>query len=84
MSFFDATKQWVGYLNKVQLRPRFTKSLDLQISSLVSYFKKTDAFLVYAICIYETVHDIWCLHKSVWQTENGFERGFVEHWLNSV
>ena len=26
---------WVGYLNEVQHRPRFRKSLDLQISSLV-------------------------------------------------
>ena len=21
------------------------------------------------------------LHKSVWQTENGVDRGFVKHWL---
>ena len=35
----------VGYLNEVQLRPLFSKSLDLQISSLVDYFKKINAFL---------------------------------------
>ena len=35
----------VGYLNEVQLRPRFRKSLDLQISPFVSSFKKTNAFL---------------------------------------
>ena len=32
----------------------------------------------------EIVHDKWCLHKSVGQTENGLERGFVNHVLNSV
>ena len=35
----------VGYLNEVQLRPRFRKSLDLQISSLEGSFKKTNAFV---------------------------------------
>ena len=29
---------------------------------------------------HETVHDKWCLHKGVWQTENGLKRGFVKHW----
>ena len=28
----------MGYFNKVQLRPRLNKSLDLQISSIVAYF----------------------------------------------
>ena len=28
----------------------------------------------------ETVHNKWCWHKSVRQTENGLERGFVEPW----
>ena len=32
-------------------------SLDLQISSLVGYFKKTNDFIVYAICFHETTHD---------------------------
>ena len=31
--------------------------MDLQIPSLVSDFKKTNAFLVYAMCYHETVHD---------------------------
>ena len=47
------------------------------ISSLVGYFKKTIAFLVYAIRFHVTVHNNRCLHKSVRQTENGLERGFV-------
>ena len=34
------------------------KSLELTISSLVGYFKKTNAFLVYAICFLETVHGV--------------------------
>ena len=48
------------------------------------YFKNINAFLVYTICFNETVHDNWCLDKSVRQTENDLERGFVKHWLNSV
>ena len=58
--------------------------MDLKISSLMGYFKEANAFPVYATCLHETFHDKWCLHKSVWQTENGLERGFVKHWLNSV
>ena len=45
----------VGYL-------RFSKSLDLQTSSLLGHFKKIYAFLEYAICFHETVHDKWRLH----------------------
>ena len=71
-------------LNEVQLRPWFRKSLDLQITLLVGYLEKTNALLVYSICFHETVHNNWCLHKSVRQTENGLERGFVKHWLNPV
>ena len=59
-------------------------ALDLQISSLVGYFKKANAFLVYTICFNDSVHDKWCLDKSVEQTESDLERGFVKHWLNSV
>ena len=55
------------------------KSLDLQIFSLVDYFKKTNTFLVCAICFHDTVHNKWCFHKSVQQTENGLEQGFVKH-----
>ena len=52
----------VSYLNKVQLKPQFKKSLNLiQISLSIGYFKETNAFLVYAICFRETVHDKWCL-----------------------
>ena len=36
---------------------RFTKSLNLQIFSLVGYFKETNAFLVYAVYFHETVRD---------------------------
>ena len=54
---------------------------DLQISSLVGYFKKINASLFYTLCVEVTAfHD-----KSVGLTENGLERGFVKHWLsNSV
>ena len=41
-------------------------------------FKKINAFLVYSICFNETVKDKWCLDKSVGQTENDLERGFVK------
>ena len=64
--------------------PRFKKSLDLQISFLESYFKKITPFPVFAICFIEILHDKWCLDKSVGQTENGLEGGFVKHALNSV
>ena len=57
--------------------PRFRKSLDLQISSLVGFFKKIYAFLVHLICANETVHVKWCLHKSVQQTKNGLKHVFV-------
>ena len=63
---------------------QFMESLNLRISSLVCYAKMANAFLVYIICINETVHDRWCLHKSVWRTDSGLERGFVKHWPNSV
>ena len=72
----------VGYLNEVQLKPWFRKSLDLQITLLVGYFKKTNVLLVYFICFHETFHNKWCFHESVRQTENGLERGFVKHRLN--
>ena len=50
----------VCYLNQVQLKPRFSKSLDLQISSLVGYFKTMSAFPVYALWFHETFHDKRC------------------------
>ena len=64
--------------------PRFKKSLDLQISFLESYFKKITPFPVFGICFIEILHDKWCSDKSVGQTENGLEGGFVIHGLNSV
>ena len=76
--FVDKTDR-VGVLNEVQLMSRFRKSLDLQISSLVSSFKKINAFLVHIICSNETVHVKWCLHKSVRQTKNGLKHVFVKH-----
>ena len=66
------------------VRPRFRKSLDFQFSSLVGYFTKSKAFIVYVTCFNEDVHDNWCLHKSVRQIENDLERGFIKRWLNSV
>ena len=92
--FSPSQTLWVGYLNEVQLRPRFRKkSLNMQISSLpacrrllfplcrqisslVGYFKKANAYLVFFIRFNETVHDKWCLHKSVGQPDNGLERVF--------
>ena len=76
--FVDKTDR-AGFLNEVQLMPRFRKSLDLQISSLVGSFKKINAFLVHIICSNETVHVKWCLHKSVRQTKNGLKHVFVKH-----
>ena len=58
------------------------KPLDIQISSLMVYFKKINAFLVYFICFRKTVHNYWCLDKTVGQIENSLERGFVKHWLS--
>ena len=60
------------------------KNLYIQISSLVGYFKKANAYLAFFIRFNETVHDKWCLHKSVGQTDNGLECVFDKHWLNSV
>ena len=57
--------------------------MDIQFSSLVGYFKKANAYLVFSIRFNETVHDKWCLHKSVGETDNGLERVFDKHWLNS-
>ena len=53
---------------------------------LEGYFKTkyNNAFPVYATCYHETFVNKWCLRKSVLQTENGLERGFVKYWLNSV
>ena len=39
----------------------------------MGYFKKANAFLVYAKYFHEIVHDKWCLGKNVRQTENGLE-----------
>ena len=40
------------------------------------YFTNTNAVPVYALRFHETVHDKWCIFKSVPQTQNGLERGF--------
>ena len=39
---------------------------------------------VNAVCVIEIFHDKWCLDKSIGQTENGSELGFLKHGLNSV
>ena len=36
------------------------------------------------LCFIKIAHDKWCLDKSVGQTENGMEHGFVKHRLKSV
>ena len=46
--------------------------------------KKITAFPVYAIFFFEIVNAKWCSDKSIRQTENGLERGFVKHGLNLV
>ena len=53
---------------------------DLQILSVMGYFKKINASLFCDLCLEVTaVHD-----KSIGLTENALERGFVKRWLNSV
>ena len=58
-------KRGVGYLNEVYPRPRFSKSLDIEISSLVGNFKKISALPVYASCFHESFQDKWCLDGSI-------------------
>lgn len=41
-------------------------------------------FLVYVLYFHETVHEKRWLDKSVGQSENVLEHGFVKHSLNSV
>lgn len=52
----------------------------------MGYFKKKNAFLVYAIWFHETAWDKKCSDKNrdVKKTENSLERCFVKQWLNSV
>ena len=52
----------------------------------VVYFKNTKycAFLVYSIWNWILTAIYWCLDKSVGETENGLDFGFVKHRLNSV
>ena len=45
------------------IKPRFNKSLEM--CSLVGYFKKINTFLVYSICFHKTVHNKWCLDKTL-------------------
>ena len=47
-------------------------------------FKKVSAFPDYTIGFIQIVHEKSCLDKSVGQSDNGLERGFVKHKLNSV
>ena len=32
--------------------------------------------IAYSICFHKTVHNKWCLDKTIGQIENGLERGF--------
>ena len=69
-------KLWVGYLNEVEFKPGFNESLDLQISFLVRYFKKINAFLVFSICFHKTLHNKQCLDKTVGQIEKRLRTRF--------
>ena len=40
--------------------------------------QKTNASLVYAIWFHESAYGKWCVDRSIWQTENSLERGFVK------
>ena len=60
------------------LRPRFKKSFGVQISSKLGYFKKKNAFLVYAIWFHEPARDKKCSDKKVKKTKNSLERCFVK------
>ena len=56
----DDISDKMGRLSKQSLMSLSRESLDLQISSSMGYFKKTNAFLVYAKCFHETVQDKRC------------------------
>ena len=62
----DDISDKMGRLSKQSLMSLSRESLDLQISSSMGYFKKTNAFLVYAKCFHETVQDKRCWRKCVW------------------
>ena len=67
------------FKRSLNLGSRFRESLHFHISFLVGYFKTANAYLVYAICFHQKVHDKLCLQKGVRrQTENGLQRGFVK------
>ena len=84
-SFFHRRKHFGSVIyTKSNFDRGLGKNLYIQISSLVGYFKKANAYLAFFIRFNETVHDKWCLHKSVGQTDNGLECVFDKHWLNSV
>ena len=60
------TQFWVGYLNEIQLRPRFKKSLDLQISLLRGQFKSRIVLsqsTLYALMKLFIVK--WCFDRNV-------------------
>ena len=65
-------------------KTRFNEFLNFQISSLVGFFKKINAFLVFSICFPKTVHNKWCLDKIVGQIENDLDLGFVKYWPNYI
>ena len=58
-------KKGGSVINEVYPRPRFSKSLDIEISSLVGNFKKISPLLVYASCFHESFQDKWCLDGSI-------------------
>ena len=53
-----------------------------QLTPTSSYW--CDPLTTIIICFIQIVHEKWCFHKSVRQTENGSERGFVKHRLNCL
>ena len=58
---FAQKKAYQGEVTGTPGPPLATPLLDLQISSLVGYFTKKNAFIVYLICFNETVYDKWGL-----------------------
>ena len=58
---------WLFKQSPTYCRPWLGKSFDLHISLLVGYFKKVNAFPVYAMCYHEKVHKVkMTLAKLCW------------------
>ena len=53
-------------------------------SLLSAFFKKTNAFLVYAICFHETVHDEWCNIKAFGKLETAWDAVLLNTRVKSL